>query len=79
MRHCFVFGISVFMDLRLIAKLCDGRANERGLLEFIRDDGNRAKDFHDATDGAQEGDAILARAVERCADAVGLMDDGRSV
>lgn len=53
------YGMSHLILLRLIAKLCDGRADERGLLEFIRDEGNRAKDFHDTTDGAKEGDFPL--------------------
>lgn len=72
--------VTVFMmcDLR-ITELTNCRADERGLLEFIRDDANRAMDFHDASNGAKEGDAILARAVERCADAVGLVDDELSV
>lgn len=67
------------MDLQLIAKLSNGRADERSLLKFIRDDGNRAMDFHDATDGAKEDNFPLRMTGERSANTAGLMDDETGV
>jgi hypothetical protein len=62
-----------------VTKFADGLAHERSLFEFIRVGGNLSGDLHKATRGTEEGNAPLALASERRADAIGLVDDERGV